>query len=254
MSFTVIPSGNGVLGAPDELPAAEVGTTVGRTLYYYERAMHLIMVSAMVGIAATARLVPRVSLSHVSGWRERARTLAPLVALAMAPFALFGIVLEPTGPGSGGSYGTGLVRGKVGFDRGMLKSALWASHAFPGTDHVVVDLTSTNWSNAFNTLYGSVLRRDYGSTVSWYLFLYPAKGPKTIDDLERAVLDTDKPVLFLVADPQARFLVSDSAQTPLNRVDRPRSDTGDERAMTNVAAARYLAGKYPERVTVQWER
>jgi len=228
--------------------------TVGRTLYYYERALHLVMVSVMVGIAATTRLAPRVSLPPGSGWRRRAQTLAPLVALTLAPFALFGIVLDPTSPAGGGSYGTGLVRGRVGFDRGTLRSALWASHAFPGTDRVVVDLTSTNWANAYNTLYGSVLRRDYGSTVSWYLFLYPTKGPKTIDDLERAVLRSTKPVLFLVADPQARFLVSDSAQTPLNRVDRPRSDTGDERAMTNVAAAQYLAGRYPGRVTVQWER
>ncbi|MBT8227198.1 MAG: hypothetical protein HKP61_17915 [Dactylosporangium sp.] len=220
-----------------------------RTSYYGEKGYHLVMVLAIVGLAAVARLLPE---PPTGPGRFRVRALLPAGALALAAFTLFGAVNGPPSSSAGGSYGTGLVRGREGVRRDGPAVAYDASRRYPqGAGRVTVDLSHGGWADFYGTLYGLAMQRTYVVGVGWYAFLYPDGDPRTLADLERQVLETALPIRFLVSDPEAAFLTADPGAAHPGRDAGTAADTpGGEAAMTNMEAARYLAEKYPDRVEV----
>ena len=222
---------------------------LGSSIYYYVKACHVLLVVALVGTGALGRLLPDIPPPAV-GRRRRIAALLPGTALVLAVCALFGALNGPDHSSAGGSYGMGLLRGKEGVTPTGLRVAVWATNTRPDpAGWAVVDLSHGVWANFYSTLYGSVMQRNYRTTVAWYVFMLPQGQRRSIADLEHEVVYAGVPVRFLIGDPKARFLVLDSgkspAQTPGGEI-----DTGDPGAMTNIEAAEYLAAKFPGRVEI----
>ena len=218
--------------------------------YYGEKAYHLVVVVAVIGLGGLVRLLPAVPGPGPGPGPGRLRSLVPTAALLVASFAAFGVV-GPASSSVGGSYGMGLLRGREGVRDDGPAVAYRASRAYPdGAGRITVDLSHGAWANFYGTLYGLAIQRTYIHGSSWYAFLYPDGEPKTLADLERQLLATDRPVRLVIGDPSARFLVLDPDGPRRPAGGAGRDDTGDEGALTNVAAARYLAAKYPDRVEV----
>ena len=130
----------------------------------------------------------------------------------------------------------GLLRGREGVVRDGPAVAYLTTERYPlGQQVVTVDLANGPWANFYGTLYSIAMQRTYVAGGSWYAFLDPKGGRRTLADLEHQLLGCGTRVRFVIADPKARFLVTDSGS----------SESDDEGAMTNVEAARYLASKYP---------
>jgi len=100
-------------------------------------------------------------------------------------------------------------------------------------------------------LYLSVMSRNYRSTVGWYVFMATWQRDD-IARMEQELLATGRPVRFVVADPDARFLVVDRAAV-LRASNAYPADTGDGRAMTNIEAAAYLQSRHPDQVEIVTE-
>jgi hypothetical protein len=216
----------------------------GETSYYAEKALHAALVVALVALGGFARLVP------IGG--SRLRTVAPAVAVAVV--VTLGLAAAGgrwhTHPGSVGlRFLAGALPGAP--DGG--RDAVVLSRRFPnGGGAVTVDLTGTPYGNWFGTYAGSVLQRKYRYGHAWYGFLNPLGPPKTLADLEAFVAASPVPVRLVVSDPDARMLVLDPAR-PVRESDGPGADPaawGDPGALTNVAAAEYLAERYPDLVKV----
>jgi hypothetical protein len=219
--------------------------------YYGEKAFHLVVVVGMVGMGASAYLLGPLAAGTTSGMRRLQMVLAPS-ALVVVALALVGAIGGPPSSSEGGSYGMGLLRGREGVRPDGPAVAYWTSEKFPdGQGTITVDLSHGPWANFYGTLYGISMQRTYVSGVAWYAFLLPGREPRTIADLERRVLESDRPVRFVVSSPRARFLVVDASahqRTDARVVER--DDVGDPDAMTNLEAVRYLADRYPDRVEV----
>ncbi|GIJ46652.1 hypothetical protein Val02_35380 [Virgisporangium aliadipatigenens] len=212
--------------------------TVGSTVYYFEKTLHLAIIVALVLLGGLVRLVPR-------------RTV-PALACAV-PLLL---VIAATGgqwhtrPGA-----TGL-RLLAGIDRGSPaggSDAVYLARQHPRSgEAVTVDLMSTPYRNWLGTLYASSLTRNYRYGHAWYAFLNPANPPKTLDDLDAIVAQSPVPVRFYVANAKASMLVLDPAR-PARESDKPGGDPvqfGAAGALTNIEAAEYLAARYPGKVQV----
>jgi hypothetical protein len=113
-------------------------------------------------------------------------------------------------------------------------------------------LAGTPYANFYGTLFAAAMQRDYEHGEAWYVFLAPTGPPHTLADMDAMVRSSQVPVRLLVQSPNASFLVVDR--------DHPRRPTpgpgvdpaafGDPAAMTDIEAAEYLAGRYPDRVEV----
>lgn len=203
-----------------------------KSSYYGEKAYHLVMIIAIVGLGAVTRLLPRLTVRGDEGRGARIRSGLCSGTLLLAVLTMFGAVNGPVSSSEGGSYGVGLVRGREGVVRDGPQVAYEASATYPeGAGRVTVDLSHGEWANFYGTLYGLSMQRTYVVGVEWYAFLYPDGPDHTLADLENRVLATAIPVRFVVSDSGEQFL------------------TGNP-AMTNADAARYLADKYPDRVEV----
>jgi len=229
--------------------AAYQQVMIGRTTYYYDKATHLVMVTALVGSAAAVRLVPRV---HTSGTPLRRRLLpfAPLAALTLAVFAVLGTF---TGDRPGvGSWGRLVLTNKIG-NAHAAQRAIDLARRYPdgGGGKVTIDLAADKETNFYSTLYLSVMSRNYRSTVGWYVFMATWQRDD-IARMEQELLATGRPVRFVVADPDARFLVVDRAAV-LRASNAYPADTGDGRAMTNIEAAAYLQSRHPDQVEIVTE-
>lgn len=192
--------------------------TIGRTHYYFDKLLHVLVIVALVLMGSLARLA-----------RNR-----PLVVTAAAVLVVAGFLVVAGGrnhavvPSYGVRLATGIDRGSPGGGR----DAVFLAREYPvATNSVEVDLMGDPYRNFFGTLYASVLQRNYRYGHDWYNFLNPSRGPRTIADLEQAVAVSPVKVRIHVADPKARFL-------------------GGPDAPTNAEAAALLAQRYPDKVEV----
>jgi hypothetical protein len=220
--------------------------TVGHTVYYFGKLLHLTVAVGLTLLGGLVRLVPtRGSTARAAA---AAATAAAVAALAVAGGA--GHRLVP-------SYGVRLATGTEQGSPNGGRDAVFLARRYPtGGGAVDVDLMDTPYRNFFGTLFASVLQRNYRYGHDWYDFLNPAGTPKTLADLERQVAASPVPVRFHVDNPAASMLVLDPA-APNRASTRPGADPasyGDPGAMTNIEAVRYLAQRYPGRVEVVVER
>jgi hypothetical protein len=181
--------------------------SVGRTVYYFEKSLHLLAIVALVCAGTLAGKIPP---------GRPARRLAPALAagLALAIFA---------GPGGKLPNSVGL-RLLLGVERGSVQGghdALLIARRYPdGGGKINVDLMHGPYPSFFGTLFASVLQRDYRDGHAWYGFLNPSGPPKTMADLEQMITASARPVrLFVDSEP-------------------------------NLARARQLAEKYPDRIEI----
>jgi hypothetical protein len=195
--------------------------TIGRTHYYFDKLLHVLVIVTLVLCGSLVRL------ARTDGRR-------PLAVTAVAVLVLAGFFVVAGGRNHAvvPSYG---VRLAAGIDRGSPgggRDAVSLARQFPRADDSVdVDLMGDPYRNFFGTLYASVLQRNYRYGHDWYNFLNPSRGPRTLADLEQMVAVSPVRVRIHVADPRARFL-------------------GGADAPTNVEAAALLAQRYPNRVEV----
>jgi hypothetical protein len=233
--------------------------TVGRTVYYFDKLLHLTLVTGLVLLGAWVRLTPRRARPVVAGSAgapvgvlRRLRAASAGLALVLPIVAVLVAFGGPTHTDPG-SYGlrlaTGVDKGSPAGGRDALM--LWQRHP-DGGGAVDVDLMSTPYRNFFATVFASAIQRTYRHGHLWYVFMSVATAPKTIADLDAAVQATQVPVRFYVYNPRASMLVVDPAH-PNREWTRPGADPaafGDPAAMTNIEAAEYLAKKYPGKVEV----
>lgn len=195
--------------------------TIGRTHYYFDKLLHVLVIVALVLCGSLARLL-----------RTNGRRPLAISAVAVLAAAGFFVVAGGRNHAVVPSYGVRLV---TGIDRGSPgggRDAVFLARRFPTAEGTVdVDLMGDRYRNFFGTLYASVLQRNYRYGHDWYNFQNPTRGPRTLADLEQAVAVSPVRVRIHVADPDARFL------------------TGPD-APTNVEAAILVAERYPDRVQV----
>jgi hypothetical protein len=226
---------------------------LGHTEYYFEKAIHLLIVVALVVLGGLGRLLPAVRMPTlrrkplVRSLHARS-TMLPGLLVAATVVALVAALGGPmhTTPGSMG------LRVALGLEKGSplgARDSLYIARRYPA-GVVAVDLMHTPYANYFGTTLGVAMQREYRIGWQWSRLLYPAGPPKTLADMDQLVLLTPRPIKLLVQDPTASFLVIDPA-----RPNRPVTGTstpafGEPGAPTNIQAAEYLAAKYPDRVEV----
>lgn len=202
--------------------------TIGRTHYYFDKLLHVLVIVALVLMGALARLAPVGAPARLAP----ARKSLAITAVAVLAVAGFFVVAGGRNHAVAPSYGVRLV---TGIDRGSPgggSDAVYLARAYPSADDTVeVDLMGDPYRNFFGTLYASVLQRNYRNGHEWYNFLNPSRGPRTLADFEQQVAASPVKVRIHVADPEARFL------------------TGPD-DLTNAEAAALLTQRYPGRVEV----
>jgi hypothetical protein len=192
--------------------------TIGRTHYYFDKLLHVLVIVALVLMGSLARLA-----------RHRSLVVTAVAVLVVAGFfVVAGGRNHAVVPSYGVRLATGIDRGSPGGGRDAVRLA----REYPvASDSVEVDLMGDPYRNFFGTLYASVLQRNYRYGHDWYNFLNPSRGPRTLADLEQAVAVSPVKVRIHVSDPKARFL-------------------GGPDAPTNAEAAAMLAQRYPDKVQV----
>ena len=195
--------------------------TIGRTHYYFDKLLHVLVIVMLVLMGSLARLAT-----------TKGRKPLAVTAVAVLVVAGFFVVAGGRDHMVVPSYGVRLV---TGIDRGSPgggRDAVFIASRYPVAEGTVdVDLMGDPYRNFFGTLYGSVLQRNYRYGHDWYNFLNPTRGPRTLADLERQVSVSPVRVRIHVSDPRARFLAGPDAPT-------------------NVDAATLVAQRYPDRVEV----
>jgi hypothetical protein len=209
--------------------------TIGRTVYYFDKLLHLTVAVGLVLLGGWVRLMPR----------------SPVRGLALVlPVALFLVALGGPHHTQPGSYGLRLATGKDKGSPAGGRDALFLAARHPdGGGAVDVDLMATPYRNWFATLFASAIERNYRHGHAWYVFMSISTVPKTLADLEAVVAASDVPVRFYVYNPRASMLVLDPAH-PNRQAGANSPAFGDAGALTNIQAAEYLAKKYPGRVEV----
>ncbi|MGI5246796.1 hypothetical protein ACQEVU_53285 [Dactylosporangium sp. CA-139066] len=216
--------------------------TIGRPVYYFDKLLHLLIVVCLCALGGLVRFLPGVGVAL------RVAIALPIVAaLALAGGEWH---TTPVAPG---------VKLALGKDRGSpeaARDALLMARMFPdGGNAVNVDLMGSPWRNWSATLGAAALQHNYRYFPAWSGLLYPGSAGKasTMEDLDRLVRESPKPVRFFVHDPEASLLVVD-AEHPHRPNVRPGQPLpvafGDPAAPTNIAAAQALASKYPAKVQV----
>jgi hypothetical protein len=207
---------------------------VGHPVYYFEKLLHMLLVVALVGLGSVTRLLPRLNAPVLASGDGRVRyavALGGVIVITAGLAALGGPWHTRPLASAGLRYGSGLDRGSPAGGR----QAVQLVRRYPDANGKVdVVLSSTPYANFFGTLFTAVMQRNYRDGETWYLFLSPAGPPRTLADLEAKVRSSPLPLRFVVRDSSARFLA-------------PGTDAA---APTNVQAAEYLAGRYPDKVEV----
>ncbi len=222
---------------------------VGRSVYYFEKLVHNLIVVLLVALGSSARLLPRVRLSGADTLRRLAPGLAGAAVVTLFLAGLGGRWHDKVLGSHGVRYAAGAERGSPGGGR----AAVAVTRKYPdGGGRVNVVLAGTPYANFYGTLFAAAMQRDYQYGEGWYVFLAPTGPARTLGDLEDKVRLSPVPVRLLVGDPHASFLVVDRDNphrpTPGPRVDP--SAYGDPAALTDIEAAQYLARQFPERVEV----
>jgi hypothetical protein len=239
----------GAAGALVALLLAYQYVAVGHSVYYFEKLVHMLLVVALVALGAAGRLLPHVQLGTTGAFRRVVPGLvgAALVTLFLASFG-GRWHLQPFGS-HGVRYVLGMERGSPW--GGQMAVAFTRLHP-DGAGKVDVVLTRTPYSNFYATLFTAAMQRNYQHGERWYVFLSPAGKARTLADLDAMVRDSPVPLRFYVQNPRASYLVTDPAHPR-----RPEPGTGvdpaafgDPDALTNMEAAQYLAGRYPDRVEI----
>jgi hypothetical protein len=199
---------------------------VGRTVYYFEKTVHLLIIVSLCAFGTVARLVPELAVRRLREPRLAAVTVLVLLVSVSIP------VLGGPWHTKKGSFGFVMI---IGVDKGTAggDDAVYLARHYPsGDDAVVVDLMHSSYTNFSGTLYGSALRRDYRYGEAWAQFLGATNAdPKSMADLEALIQATPKSIRFVVGDPSAHTVRG------LTR-------------MSNVDIARAMADKYPGKVLV----
>jgi hypothetical protein len=197
--------------------------TIGRTHYYFDKLLHVLVIVALVLMGSLARFA-----SARPVWNRSLAVTAAAVLVVAGFLVVAGGRNHAVVPSYGVRLATGIDRGSPGGGR----DAVFLARAYPvATNSVEVDLMGDPYRNFFGTLYASVLQRNYRYGHDWYNFLNPSRGPRTVADLEQAVAVSPVKVRIHVADPKARFL-------------------GGPDAPTNAEAAGLIAQRHPDRVEV----
>jgi hypothetical protein len=224
---------------------------LGRTIYYFEKLVHLLIVVALATLGGLARLVPAGRpAGTVAGrvWR-----FVPGVAMAM-PVVLAVVAFGGPSHTTWRSPGLQLAAGGVKGQRDGARDALLMARRYPdGGGAINVDLRASPWTNWYATQFASALQRTYRYEAMWYGFLRPTGRPETFADLERLVVSSPVPVRFFVYNPAASMLVVD-ADHPIREGYHPPGPLplafGDSAAPTDIQAVQALAAKYPAKVLV----
>jgi hypothetical protein len=222
--------------------AAAVATyqliAIGRTIYYFEKTLHLVIIVALVGLGGLTRVLPRRTVP----------AFAVVLPLVVAMIGAGGRWHNQT-PSVGLRVAAALERGSPDGAR----DAILMTRMYPdGGGMMNVDLMSSPYRNWYASTYASVMQRNYRYAQVWYLWQDPLARPKTLETLETLVRDSPVPIRFFVFDPRASFLVLDPDR-PSRASAQPgvsRSEYGDPAAKSNIAAAEYLAAKYPTKVQI----
>ncbi|NJC67452.1 hypothetical protein HC028_23555 [Planosporangium flavigriseum] len=224
---------------------------VGRTVYYFDKLLHLLIVVCLVALGASARLMPREA--PAADRRQRRRALVRGVALAM-PLVLAMALLGGAWHTSAPSRGLQLLTGRdKGSPAGARDAILMTRMYRDGGGAINVSLMAGPWRNWYATQLASTLQGRYRYVQGWAALLYPLGRPPTLADLDGLVASSPVPVRFFLYNEAASMLVVDS-----DHPNRPRLAPGaalpvafgDPAAPTNAEAARLLAARYPGKVEI----
>jgi hypothetical protein len=223
--------------------------TVGHSVYYFEKLVHMLLVVALVALGSAARLLPRVHLTADSAVRRLAPGVAGAVAITLFLAGLGGRWHDEWLGSHGVRYGIGLEKGSPGGGR----EAIRLTRLYPdGGGKANVVLSRTPYANFYATLFAAAMQRNYVRSEPWYVFVSPGGPARTLDDLDAMVRTSGAPVRFFVQNPHASFLVLDRKH-PHRPVPGPGVDPaafGDPDALTNIEAAQLMLSRYPDRVEV----
>lgn len=195
--------------------------TVGRSAYYFEKTLHLLLVVLVVAAGSAARLLPGTAVPGPATRSARLRALAPGAATVLvATLVLAGL----GGPWHSRPLASSGLRAALALEIGTPqggRDAVRMARMYPDAGGATnVDLMHTPYANVFGTLFGSAMQRDYRHGHYWSGFLYPTR-PWTRAGLERMVRDSDVPVRFLVqprTDPDLLVAVQQLARAYPGRV------------------------------------
>jgi hypothetical protein len=195
--------------AADAILAIYQLVVVGRTVYYFEKLLHLLIVVALVALGALARALRPVRFIRFA--TVSAAVCALLAALG-GPYH--------TKPGS---YGLKLVLlvEKGSPDAG--RDAIAIAEQYP-SGPVVVDLMHTRYANYFATGCGAALRRAVPATAPWVGLLWPNAPFHTYAEIETVVTASPDPVRLLVSDPSAHTLAGPNGPSNLDIAQRLAAD------------------------------
>ncbi|GAA2619699.1 hypothetical protein GCM10010399_58390 [Dactylosporangium fulvum] len=227
-----------VAGAMSATLAAYQLITIGRTIYYFEKTLHLVIIVGLVGLGGLVRLLPRRTMPAFA-------VVLPLV-----------VALIVAGGRWHNQFASNGLRLAAALERGSpdgARDAILMTRMYPdGGGMMNVDFMSSPYRNWYASLYASVMQRNYRHAQVWYLWQDPLSKPKTLETLEAMVQDSPVPIRFFIFDPEASFLVLDP-EHPVRASAQPgvtRSAYGDPRAKSNIDAVEYLAAKYPDKVKI----
>lgn len=225
--------------------------SIGYTVYYFDKLVHLLIVVALATLGGFARLLPsgRGGRTVVG----RAWRMVPGLAIAL-PVVLVMVALGGASHTTPRSPGLRLATGKANATPDGARDALLLESLYPdGGGAFNVDLREGPWTNWFGTQFAAALQRTYRYEPEWYDFLSPTGKPKTYADLEALVVASPVPVRFLVYNPDASMLVVD-ADHPVREGYHKGGplpvNYGDRAAPTDMQAAQMLAAKYPGKASV----
>jgi len=199
--------------AADAILAIYQLVVVGRTVYYFEKLLHLLIVVALVALGTLARRLHPVRLLRFA---TVSAVVCALLAALSGPYH--------TKPGS---YGLKLVLlvEKGSPDAGRDTLAI-AEQYPPGP--VVVDLMHTRYANYFATACGAALRRDVPAAAPWVALLWPAGPYRTYADMEKALTASPGPVRLLVSDPSGHTLAGPNGPSNLDLAQRLAAEHPDK--------------------------
>ena len=170
--------------------------TLGNTAYYFEKALHQLLLVALVASGAIALLVrrpgtrPRPSGSRLAILDRTAPTIVVTVAIVLA-LGYYGGTVVPgwQGPRPGFSWGRAYVDGKTASipDTAAAIMSVAKRPAADGTVDVFVTSGPQHWyfTPYYGTLFLSALRRNSGTAAPAVRWTLPAGSQKTQQDIRR---------------------------------------------------------------------
>jgi hypothetical protein len=172
----------------------------GKPSYYFEKAMHQVLLVGLVAIGAIAlplrRLRPRIA--GWSGWSrllDRAGPTLGLTVLIAVGFGYLGVPREPGwyAPGYGISWGRGYLTGDWPTLNGAARTTMTVVSRVPPGDNTVNVLLiyrpALSGAPYYGTLYTSVLTHTYGRAWRAWVWAAEPRGPEEVVDYVRTYPD-----------------------------------------------------------------